>query len=85
MEDFKIEIDKVLIGEIAIASSHTLVSPDVIDTYLKSEGLEQGNFDSNGWDWDFWMEYQKGGKKYTLSGSGWYNTGLSFSEDRDDE
>lgn len=81
MEDFKKEIEKVLRGEFTSTSSNTLISPSEIDIYLKSEGLEQGNFDSNGWDWDFWMEYIKGDKKYILSGSGWYNTGLTFSNE----
>lgn len=79
MEDFKKEIDKVLSGEIKLASTDKLISPDLVDGYLISEGLEQGNFDSNGWDWDFWMEYIKGDLTYILSGSGWYNRGLTFS------
>ena len=79
MEDFKKEIDKVLSGEIKLANTNTLLSPDVVDSYLKESGLEQGDFDSNGWDWDFWMEYLKEDKTYVLSGSGWYNNGLSFS------
>jgi hypothetical protein len=78
MEDFKKEIDKVLSGEIKLANTETLTSPDKIDSYLKESGLEQGNFDSNGWDWDFWMEYGKEDKVYILAGSGWYNTGLQF-------
>lgn len=79
MEDFIKEIDKVLSGEIKLANTQTLLSPDTIDSYLKESGLEQGNFDSNGWDWDFWMEYLKEDKTYVLSGSGWFNNGLSFS------
>lgn len=79
MEDFKKEIDKVISGEIKLANTQTLLSPNTIDSYLKESGLEQGNFDSNGWDWDFWMEYLKEDKTYILSGSGWFNNGLSFS------
>lgn len=78
MEDFTKEIDKVLSGEIKVANTETLISPETINIYLKKEGLEQGNFDSNGWDWDFWMEYIREDKTYILSGSGWYNRGLSF-------
>ena len=78
MEDFEKEIDKVISGEIQLANSNILMSPEKVNVYLISEGLEQGNFDSNGWDWDFWMEYFKGDKKFILSGSGWYNNGLSF-------
>lgn len=78
MEDFEKEIDKVLSGEITLANSNVLISPEKVNLYLKSNGLEQGNFDSNGWDWDFWMEYYKENKKFILAGSGWYNNGLSF-------
>ncbi len=85
MEDFKKEIDKVLSGEITTTESLTLVSPHEVDAYLTEEGLTQGDFDSNGWDWDFWMSYYKNGKKYFLAGSGWYNRGLSFSLDTDDD
>jgi hypothetical protein len=84
MEDFEIEIDKVLSGEITVTNSHVLISPEEVNLYLQSEGLEQGNFDSNGWDWDFWMEYFKGDKKFILAGSGWYNKGLSFYSENND-
>ncbi len=79
MEDFKNEIDKVLKGEFNSTSSDILISPNDIDNYLKEAGLQQTNFDSNGWDWDFWMGYRKDEKEYVLSGSGWYNNGLTFS------
>lgn len=85
MEDFKKEIDKVLKGELTSTSSNILVSPSEIDTYLKNEGLIQGDFDSNGWDWDFWMEYLSKDNRYILSGSGWYNTGLTFYLDNENE
>lgn len=83
MEEFKKEIDKVINGELESVTTKTLISPDTVDKYLQSIGLEQGNFDSNGWDWDYWMEYIKDDKYYVLSGSGWYNNGISFSENKD--
>lgn len=81
MEDFEKEIDKVISGELQLANSNVLISPEQVDLYLKSNGLEQGDFDSNGWDWDFWMEYFKADRKFILAGSGWYNNGLSFYSD----
>lgn len=79
MKDFESLIDKVISGELqTVNSGEVLISPEVVNTYLKSNGLDQGDFDSNGWDWDFWMTYYKGDKKFTLAGSGWYNNGLSF-------
>ena len=83
MEEFKNEIDKVLSGEIKYTKSNILIAPEDVGQYLKSVGLEQEDFDSNGWDWDFWMTYSKDSKKYTLSGSGWYNRGLTFSRDEE--
>lgn len=83
MEDFENEIDKVLSGEINLANSHELISPNKVDEYLKSVGCKEEDFESNGWDWDFWMTYSKDGKKFILAGSGWYNNGLSFSKSED--
>jgi hypothetical protein len=83
MEEFKKEIEKVINGEVEFAQSKTLISPDEADKYLQSIGFEQEEFDSNGWDWDFWMGYSKDEKSYVLSGSGWYNDGLSFRENKD--
>jgi hypothetical protein len=27
-------------------------------------------FSTNGWEWDWWQEFEHDGKRYTLSGSG---------------
>lgn len=79
MKDFEGSIDKVLSGELqSVNSGEVLISPELVSIYLKSQGLEEGNFDSNGWDWNFWAEYLKEDKKFVLAGSGWYNKGLSF-------
>lgn len=81
MEEFKEDIQKVLNGELQHVKSSILLSPKDVHEYLESIGLEQGDFDSNGWDWDFWMSYTKGDEEFTFSGSGWDNTGLTFSKD----
>lgn len=78
MEEFKELLLKVLSGEIKSFTTSTLMSPEDADKILKNHGFEQGDFDSNGWDWDFWHTYTKDGVKYCLSGSGWYNRGLTF-------
>ena len=83
MEEFKEGIQKVLNGELQYVKSSVLLSPNDVHEYLESIDLEQGNFDSNGWDWDFWMSYTKDGVTYTLAGSGWYNNGLTFSKDEE--
>jgi len=81
MEEFKQQVEKLLQGEFDSFKTEELLSPDKADKILKDLGFEQGNFDSNGWDWDFWQDYEKDDVKYTLAGSGWYNNGLSFTKD----
>lgn len=78
-EIFSKEIDKVLNGELQEVASEVYISPDKIDDYLKSKGLEQGDLDTNGWQYDFWMNYSDGTKSYTMMGSGWYATNITFS------
>lgn len=78
-EIFSKEIDKVLNGELQEVVSEIYISPDKIDTYLINKGLEQGDLDTNGWQYDFWMNYTDGAKSYSLMGSGWYATKITFS------
>ncbi len=80
METFRKQVIALLNGEFDAFKTGDLISPDKADQVLKSLGFEQEDFDSNGWDWDFWMGYSKDGVEYTLGGSGWYNNGLSFSK-----
>lgn len=52
----------------------------IIDAVLSINGVEKskdrddGNdgFDQNGWQWDWWQTFVYEGKKYVLSGSGFY-------------
>ncbi len=78
MEEFKEQLTKVLNGEIKEFTTSTLMSPHEASTILKEQGFEEGDIDTNGWDWDFWRTYTKDGNEYCLSGSGWYNRGLTF-------
>lgn len=34
-------------------------------------GFERVEVETNGWEWDWWRTYEKDGKGYTLSGSGY--------------
>lgn len=81
MEEFKQQIVRLLNGKFDAFKTSNLIVPDKADQVLKSLGFQWEDFDSNGWDWDFWVTYSKDGNKYTLSGSGWYNNGLAFSKD----
>jgi hypothetical protein len=83
MEEFKEQLLKVLAGEIILFKTSTLVSPDEASKILEEHGFEKGDMDTNGWDWDFWQTYYKDNVEYCLSGSGWYNRGLTFGKTTD--
>ena len=82
---FKAQIEQVLEGEIDTCTSDTLISPDVAVAYLKSLGLEEGDMNTNGWQWDFWIPFNTTNKKYYLCGSGYYNRGLTFAVNTDED
>ena len=82
--DFEKEIDRVLNGETKSVTSEIWITPGDIDSYLQTKGVEQGDFDSNGWDYDFWMTYTFEDKRYTLAGSGWYGSTITFGLNTDE-
>lgn len=55
------------------------ISLDQIVTALEKEGWKAGDFDSNGWDWDFWCPMSKGDVRVVISGSGYYGTYKSIT------
>lgn len=57
-----------------------------VDKIMKAFGVDTDNsdFDTNGWQWDFWKKYRVDGKVYMLSGSGYYG-GTTFGLNTDDE
>lgn len=84
MDKFKKQIQKVIDGEVNSVRSENLISPDVVVDYLESIGFEDEDIDTNGWDWDFWINLSKEGKKFVLSGSGYYNRGISFYKNEEE-
>lgn len=43
----------------------------IIESIETIDGVEKlDNFDSNGWQWDWWQGFTHGGKEYCLAGSG---------------
>ena len=82
MEDFKEKLQRVLNGKAVAFTTTELLSPHKAEEILLDMGFEDADdFDCNGWDLDFWKKYSKDDVNYTLSGSGWYNNGLTFSKD----
>ena len=44
----------------------------LIKAVLEIDGVESVDRDSNGWQWDWWNYFTYEGKRFTLSGSGYY-------------
>lgn len=47
------------------------ISPSQLKDILENDlGFEEVNFESNGWEWDFWMAMRKDGVDYMIAGTG---------------
>lgn len=68
------EIKKVLNGSEKEVDISLLVSPDSACGIIDELGFEDDGMgpETNGWQYDFWKHFELNGKKYCLSGSGWY-------------
>jgi hypothetical protein len=59
------------------------VSPEMVTSIMESLGWKQvqeedrDKFDTNGWQYDWWMPFEKDGRSFTASGSGYYG-GFGF-------
>ena len=82
LEIFKQDVSKLLSGEIDNVENDCL-SIGYVEDYLNKLGENLDDYDSNGWQHDYWMSWNINGNKYILSGSGYYG-GISFSKDTDD-
>lgn len=52
----------------------------MIDAVSEYPGIDkiEDSFETNGWDWDWFQDFEYNGQRYTLCGSGYYG-GHSFS------
>lgn len=51
--------------------SDTTLNPENMRDIMKELGYTEMSFDSNGWEYDFWIEFAKEGEKnVTVSGCG---------------
>lgn len=47
------------------------ISPSQLKNILENElGFEEADFDTNGWQWDFWITTGKDGVDYMIAGTG---------------
>jgi hypothetical protein len=65
---------------------HICVAPAQVIKCVESHGWKHkqpaengGMIETNGWDYDWWLEFTQGEKSFTASGSGFYG-GFTFRE-----
>lgn len=55
--------------------------PNDVITYFQSLGAEYDNdFETNGWQWDFWFSIDYDGYTYKFSGDGYYDDYMSIEK-----
>ncbi|MEK5036249.1 hypothetical protein MKY96_32890 [Paenibacillus sp. FSL R7-0302] len=76
-------------GILAVIEGHSdmfeskFLAPAHVAEHLKDEyGADQGNTDTNGWQWDYWTSYRIHGVQYMLSGSAYFGN-LKFFKNED--
>jgi hypothetical protein len=70
------EVDSVKLPMIPIDDVITLLQEK---SYIDKD--DSGDYDSNGWQVDFWLQFHINESIYTLSGSLWYGQYKFFKED----
>lgn len=51
--------------------SEKQISPSQLKDILENDlGFEEVDFDTNGWQWDFWITMRKDGVDYMIAGTG---------------
>lgn len=78
IENMKIAINKVINGEQKSVSLDGIYPNDVKEYIEELGGEDLQEFDSNGWQWDFWMYFLYNGQRYMLAGSGYFGD-LTFN------
>jgi hypothetical protein len=77
LQEMREGIDKVVSGEIQSFRSGFLPPSEFVD-YIEGKYSQQDDFDTNGWDYDYWIRFTINDKKYTVYGSGYYG-GVTFA------
>lgn len=61
--------------DLVLDLSCTTVNPYTLGKILENMGYKKTNFRSNGWEFDFWMDFEKPGCKTLLA----WGTGITFN------
>lgn len=78
-EEMRKGINSVIVGDVEEFDSPNPIYPELVENYLKPIGWKRGDLDTNGWQYDWWLPFTKGGKSFTAHGSGYYG-GFNFSK-----
>jgi hypothetical protein len=82
-EEAKELIKKVIDGIETEVDISLMVAPSSALSILRGFGATEIDLmNTNGWQWDFWIELEYNKEKYTLSGSGFYGE-MIFKKKRD--
>jgi hypothetical protein len=54
------------------------VCPSMVAEHMDDLGFVKSDLETNGWDYDWWLNFTKDGKSYTAFGSGYYG-GFEFA------
>lgn len=68
--NMKAGIDAVLAGATKEFKAE-FTPPSMVVDYMESIGWEKGELDTNGWQYDWWIQFGKEDESFTASGCGW--------------
>ena len=71
-------IESVLSGEKSNVMLHYVRPAEVLSYIRKMHSLFKRDIDTNGWEWDYWIDLTIDDKKYMLSGDGYYHDHATF-------
>lgn len=76
----KFKLTKV--GERMVRKDCYMGYPSLVEEIIKGVGGEiLDDFDTNGWQYDYWIPFMLNGKRYTVEGTGYYGTINQIIED----
>lgn len=80
LDAMKVGIDSVVAGEVDEVELFG-VRPAQVEAYLESEysvKTDDREINTNGWEWDFWFDYNVKGKTFGIAGDGFYEQSIEF-------
>ena len=79
----KQSIDSIFSKEVESVKMFAVRPGEVIKYIVSLGGLDLNDFDTNGYQWDYWTQLEINSVKYTLSGDGFYDRYCTLSKTED--